>query len=120
MVKILVKSKGTLDFPFKKCCDLILSIVPKEDILGISEIRIIEIFSNPNTQKGSIAIYFQEKKGQGCIIEINVIEVMKNQIPKYLFEDYKVDPMSRLILCFFKLHLINSSNNCNEGGLGGD
>ena len=84
-----------------------LSPLSKEKILGMSNPEIAEYLKE-----------FKQKDVWEGPSERGLAEVLRSAVKEK--PENKVDPMSRLILCFFKLHLINSSNNCNEGGLGGD
>ena len=38
-------------FPFEKYVHLILSVIPKNDLVGISEIRFVSNFSHPKADK---------------------------------------------------------------------
>ncbi len=89
-MNIDVKLKeNELEFPFEKYSMYILSVLPKQDIIGINEINFVEYFSQPKGLiQGPLACYIQGKNGKNAIIEINVPNIIKAKAPKYLFNNY--------------------------------
>lgn len=89
-MNINVKIKeNELEFPFEKYSLYILSVLPKEDIIGINEVKYVEYFSQPKGLiQGSLACYIQGKNGKNAIIEINIPNIIKAKAPKYLFSKY--------------------------------
>ena len=88
MVKIIKQFSELIPFSFEEYCNLILSVAPKEDLLGITEIRFVERFSRGKKDDEAIAKYLREHKGKTASIEVNIFNLIKDKIPKYLFEDY--------------------------------
>ena len=86
--KIQFNSTINLDFPFEKYCNLIIAVIPKEDIVGITEIRFVESFSHKKSQKNALAYYIPGQKGGKAAIEINITNLSKQQIPLYLYNFY--------------------------------
>ncbi|MCP4137436.1 MAG: hypothetical protein GY754_41095 [bacterium] len=65
-----------------------MRVIPDKDLLGIRKIRIAENFSHKKCNNNSLGCYIPDQKGTHCIIEINIINLLKKKIPKYLFELY--------------------------------
>jgi hypothetical protein len=62
--------------------------MPKEDMVGIKEIKIVEKFSHNKCRKDSPGCYLPDLKGKKATIEINFLNLTKHQIPMYLFDGY--------------------------------
>lgn len=75
-----------IDFPFEEYCKYILSVAPKSDLAGISELRFVKKFSHPKANKNSLACYLQKTNGNSAAIEINLPNISKERIKPYFFE----------------------------------
>ncbi len=75
-------------FPFKTYCNYIISIIPPNDVIGISEIRFINNFSHPKTDKDFLACYLQGNNGKNANIEVHLPNLVKHKIAETLFEFY--------------------------------
>ncbi len=84
-MKIIV-TKNEIDFPFEKYCNFILTVAEKPDLIGISEIRFIQEFSHPKSDKASLACYLQGANGKNAVIELNIPNISKEKIANYYFE----------------------------------
>lgn len=62
--------------------------MPKKDIVGIKEIRIVERFSHNKCMKDYLGCYIPDPKGKKAVIEINFLNLSKHKIPTYLFDTY--------------------------------
>ncbi len=84
-MKIII-TNNKIEFPFEKYCILIFSVSPKSDLIGISEVRFIDKFSHPKSDKVSLACYLQGTNGKSAAIEVNIPNISKSKITKYYFE----------------------------------
>ncbi len=84
-MKVIVDS-NIVKFPFIKFCQLILSVVPQKDLIGIKEIRFINIFSHPKSDKDSLGCYLQGLNGKEASIEIHIPNIQKYIISEYYFK----------------------------------
>ncbi len=82
----IVTSDFGYRFPFKKYVNHILAVIPSNDTIGIWELRFVENFSHPKSDKESLASYFQGKNGKDAYIEIHIPNIVKGHTPDYLFE----------------------------------
>ncbi len=82
----IITNSNKFDFPFEKYCRSILSVVPKNDLVGIKEIRFIDKFTHPKSDKESLAIYIQGNNGKNAIIEMHIPNITNHKIPEYYFE----------------------------------
>ena len=85
-MKITIKNSD-IAFPFDDYCKLIFDIIPISNTIGIDEIRFIERFSHPKSDKCSIACYLEAEQGNRSNIEINLKNLIKEKIPEYLFKN---------------------------------
>jgi len=63
-------------------------VVPKEDIVGIAEIRFVDSYSNPRTDKESLGCYLRGTNGRNASIEINIPNILKMKIDEFNFTRY--------------------------------
>ena len=70
-------------FDYVKYCGMILSLIPKEDIIGISEIRFVNEFSIDFAKMDQIAYYQGGENGKKAVIEINIKNI-KKIIPEHI------------------------------------
>lgn len=84
-LKIEKNEKINLKFNFEKYITLILSLVPRENLVGLSRIRILD---NVEIGDDFKARYIPTPNGKQCEIEINLSSLNKENIPKYLFNKY--------------------------------
>lgn len=82
----IITIRNEIKFPFEKYCNIILSIVPKSDLVGISEIRFVEKFSHPKSNQEALAHYLQGANGKNAIIEIHMPNLLKQKISQYYYE----------------------------------
>lgn len=73
-------------FPFEKYVRLILSVMPPNDLVGISEIRFVENFSHPKSDQKSLASYFQGDNGKNAYVELNIGNIVESHTPEYLLD----------------------------------
>ena len=73
-------------FPFEKYVKRILSVMPPNDLVGISEIRFVDSFSHPKSDKESLASYFQGENGKNAYIELHLGNIVKSHTPDYLLD----------------------------------
>lgn len=73
-------------FPFETYCNRIIACIPDNDLIGINDIRFLDNFSHPKSDKSGVANYFQGRNGRDAVIEIHVPNMVEQQIPDYLFE----------------------------------
>lgn len=85
MVDIIIDSNIDINFDFKKYCNLILGLVPKNDLLKLPKIRFIFSQTNGSKEK-AIATYFPSASSGYICIDLS--QLMIEQIPEYLFKDY--------------------------------
>jgi hypothetical protein len=81
----IINKCSTIKYPFEDYCKLILSVVPKEDTIGISEIRFVDNFFNSKTDKEALGSYDRGSNGKSAIIEINIPNHLKEEINAYTF-----------------------------------
>ena len=81
-MKVIVEN-CEISFPFDEYCRSIINVLPETDTVGIDEIRFVNIFSHPKSDKASVACYLEGKNGKQSNIEINTVNLIKEKIPKY-------------------------------------
>ncbi|MGE0084744.1 MAG: hypothetical protein AB7S75_10000 [Desulfococcaceae bacterium] len=88
-MKIKISSSIKTKFPFAKYINRMLSVIPQEDVVGISMINIVDKFvSNDKNSKESMAQYLIDKSNNS-LIEINISRIIaEKKIPEYLFNLY--------------------------------
>lgn len=86
-MKIITKNI-TVDFPFDNYCNLMIDVVPKDDIVGICEIRFVNSFSNSKTGNEALGCYLQGRNWRDASIEIHVPNMLKQMIPEFNFKKY--------------------------------
>jgi hypothetical protein len=77
-----------LNFPFDKYCNLMFAVPPREDIIGIHEIRFVDTYSNPKTDHDGFGCYLQGNNGRNAVIEINIPNILKGKIDEFNFTKY--------------------------------
>lgn len=75
----------TIDYPFEHYCKLILSVVPKEDMVGIAEIRFVDNFSDTKISQNAFGSYDRGTTGRDAVIEVNIPNHLKEEIDEYTF-----------------------------------
>ena len=65
-----------------------LGIVPKEDQIGLSEIRFINNFSHPKSEPDCLGCYLQGQNGRDASIEIHLPNIIKNKISEFNFKRF--------------------------------
>jgi hypothetical protein len=81
----IINQCATIQFNFNRYCELILSVLPKEDIIGLSEIRFIDRFSDPRKLKEALGAYYRGTNGKNAFIEINIPNHLKEELNEYTF-----------------------------------
>jgi len=76
---------STITYPFEHFCKLILSVVPKEDMVGISEIRFVDNFSDTKINQDAFGSYDRGTTGRDAVIEVNIPNHLKEEIDEYTF-----------------------------------
>lgn len=84
----IVTQQKMIQFPFEKYCDLFLSIIPPFDLIGIEEIRFVDIFFSPKSNSKALAHYVKGLNGKKAIIEINTTNLLKLNISELYYEIY--------------------------------
>ena len=84
----IVTLQNNLKFPFKKYCNLFLSLVPPSDLIGIGEIRFVEKFAHPKSDKKALTHYLQGINGKTAVIEIHIPNLLKLNISLVYYEKY--------------------------------
>jgi len=87
-MKVIVENCKIL-FPFDEYCRSIINALPETDTVGIAEIRFINIFSHPKSDKASVACYLEGKNGKESNIEINTDNLIEEKIPENLFKRHQ-------------------------------
>jgi hypothetical protein len=87
-MKIVVRN-CEMSFPFDEYSRLILGALPKPDTVGVDEIRYVDNFSHPKSNKASIACYLEGENGKQSNIEINTVNLIKEKIPAHIFKRHK-------------------------------
>ena len=87
-MKVIITTNIDPHFPFKEYCDLMFAVVPKEDIMGIGEIRFVDSYSNPRTDRESLGCYLRGTNGRNASIEINIPNIIKEKINEFNFARY--------------------------------
>jgi hypothetical protein len=100
-IKIEIDLKKKVKFNFNRYINLMLSLVPNENLIGISKIKIIEkICSHENVR----ARYVPLDNGKMSEIEVNISTLNKEAIPKYLFDN--LPEIAALLLSEYIFHEI--------------
>jgi hypothetical protein len=86
-MKIIIE-KNEIEFSFEKYCKLIISVAPKADLVGLSELRLVERYTHPKSDEKSVAHYLQGKNGKNAIVEIHLPNTLSQNISEYYFEKY--------------------------------
>jgi hypothetical protein len=86
-MKITTKCSD-VEFAFEKYCKLILSVIPKEHLLGIKEIKFIDKFSDKRTPAEALGCHLRGKDGKDSVIEINIPNIMKLEVNEHTFKRY--------------------------------
>ncbi len=87
-MKVTVTANVDMHFPFEEYCDLMFAVVPKEDIIGISEIKFVDSYSNPKTLRGALGCYLRRGSGRNAVIEISIPNILKERINEFNFAKY--------------------------------
>jgi hypothetical protein len=87
-MKVIVKN-CKISFPFDEYCRLIINVLPETDMVGIEEIRFVDIFSHAKSDNASVACYLEGENGKQSNIEINTDNLIKEKIPEYLFKRHQ-------------------------------
>jgi hypothetical protein len=87
-MKVTVTTSIDLHFPFEKYSDLMFSAVPKDDIIGIGEIRFVDSYSNRRGDRNSLGCYVRGTNGRNASIEINIPNILKERIHEFNFARY--------------------------------
>ena len=83
-MKIIVQN-SEIEFNFKKYCNLMLGVVPKEDQIGLSEISFVNNFSHPKSEPDCLGCYLQGQNGRDASIEIHLPNIINNKISEFNF-----------------------------------
>ncbi len=75
-------------FPFQKYSALMLSVAPRTDLIGISEILFVENFNHPKSNHDALAHYLEGTNGKNSTIELHIPNIVANQIQDFYFEVY--------------------------------
>lgn len=103
MLKIIAETPE-IPFDFEKWIRRIVSIVPPNDITGISAIKLVDKFSDKRCQREAFACYLPGYRGRSCFIELNKTNIISKKVPLYLLEDYP--EIASLYLSHFVYHEI--------------
>ncbi len=77
-----------LNLPFDKYCKLIFAVPPTEDLKGIREIRFVDAYSHPRTDKDAFGRYLPGNNGRNAVIEIHIPNILKGKIHEFSFTHY--------------------------------
>lgn len=98
---IKIEIKNNLKFNFNKYINLMLSLVPNENLIGLAKIKILEkICSHENVR----ARYLPLNNGKMSEIEVDVSTLNKEAIPKYIFNIFP--EIAALLLSEYIFHEI--------------
>ncbi len=86
-MKVTIKNVK-LSFPFDKYCKLIFAVVPAEDLKGIREIRFVDKYAHPRTEKDVFGCYVPGKDGRNAVIELHIPNILKGKIHEFNFTNY--------------------------------
>ena len=85
-------------FPFETYIRLILDVLPPSDLIGIREIRVVEIFSDNDPSDKTLGGYYPGKTTRDGVIEIHLPNILKHIDHEWTFwlhpeiAAYKISP----------------------------
>lgn len=89
MVKINKDSSFRTKFNFEKFINLIISVLPKQDVIRIDQINFVDDFGKKSgISKSALALYKHGRDGKNSSIEINIRNLHKDLIQDYLFDSF--------------------------------
>ncbi len=86
-MKVTIKNVK-LNFPFDKYCKLIFAVPPTKDLVGIREIRFVDRYVHPRTDKDAFGCYLPGQDGRNTVIEIHIPNILKGKIHEFTFTNY--------------------------------
>jgi hypothetical protein len=87
-MKVTVTTTIDVHFSFQKYCDFMFAVVPKEDTIGIGEIRFVDSYSHPKTDRESLGCYLRGRNGTNAAIEIDIPNILKEKVNEFSFTKY--------------------------------
>ena len=66
-----------------------ISVTPRNDLIGISEIRFVENFDHPKSDHSALAHYLEGETGKKSVINFHIPNIIvTDKIPEYVFESF--------------------------------